>query len=257
MVNQTDKSGSGLEGKVAIVTGGTGGIGLAIARTCLAQGASVVISGRSEASVRAGIEALGCPGRVHGVAVDLGDADAPRELVAQAQAHFGTIDILVNNAGVVEQKSLWELDVAQWDRVFAINLRAVFFCSVEFMSRAKAAGHGGAILNISSVAAQTGGIAAGIGYAASKAGMIGLTRSLARHGAPLDIRVNCIAPADIETPMTAQWPQALKDRLIGQTPMGRFGEVDEVAAAALFLIGNAASYVTGQTLNVNGGLYMG
>jgi Dehydrogenases with different specificities (related to short-chain alcohol dehydrogenases) len=253
-VNRTD---SGLNGKVAIVTGGTGGIGLAIARRCLAEGASVIISGRTDASVHTGMEKLGCPERVRGVAVDLGDASAPRELLSRAVEQFGAVDFLVNNAGISERKPMWEMDVPEWDRVFAVNLRAVFFCSVEFMSRLKAAGHPGAILNVSSVAGQNGGMAAGLAYAASKAAIIGLTRSLARHGAALGVRVNCIAPADIETAMTAEWPQALKDRLIGQTPMARFGDVDEVASAAAFLLGSQASYVTGQTLNVNGGLYMG
>ncbi|MGE0805693.1 MAG: SDR family NAD(P)-dependent oxidoreductase [Burkholderiaceae bacterium] len=246
-----------LDGKVALITGSTAGIGLAIARRCLMQGASVLISGRSDASVKAALQSLGHTDRVRGYAVDLESAEAPEQLLTWSAAQFGAIDILVNNAGIAERKTLWEMTTAEWDRVFAVNLRAAFFCALAFAEQAKGAKRGGAILNISSVAGQNGGAAAGLAYAASKAGMIGITRSLARHCAPLGIRVNCIAPADIETPMTESWPQELRDRLIAMTPMGRFGDVDEVATVAAFLISDAASYVTGQTLNVNGGLYMG
>lgn len=255
--DQADHAGRSLKGKVAIVTGGTAGIGLAIAQRCLDEGASVLISGRTDASVHAALEKLAGAGRARGIAVELQEESAPHRLLAAAVERFGAVDFLVNNAGIAERKPMGEMDVPEWDRVMAINLRAVFFCAMEFMAHAKAAGRGGAILNISSVAGQNGGIAAGIAYATSKAGLIGLTRSLARSCAALGVRVNCIAPADIETAMTADWPQALKDRLIGQTPMGRFGHVEEVASAAAFLLGDGASYITGQTLSVNGGLYMG
>jgi 3-oxoacyl-[acyl-carrier protein] reductase len=121
----------------------------------------------------------------------------------------------------------------------------------------KACGRGGAIVNVSSVAAQTGGAATGPAYVASKAGVIGLTRSLARHFGPFSVRVNCIAPADIDTEMTAAWPEALRQRLIAMTPLGRFGEPSEVAALAAFLASDAAGFITGQTVGVNGGLHMG
>ncbi|MGE0799693.1 MAG: SDR family NAD(P)-dependent oxidoreductase [Lautropia sp.] len=246
----------GLDGAVVIVTGGTSGIGLAIARHCLAAGASVVVTGRSAASVDAALARLDRPACARGVALDLEDAAAPGRILASAVDAFGRVDCLVNNAGVLDRGTPWELEPAEWDRIFAVNLRAAFFCSAEFVARARAAGHGGAIVNVSSVAGQNGGRVAGIAYAASKAGMIGLTRSLSNHCAPLGIRVNCIAPADIETPMTADWSPQIRERLTGLTPMGRFGEVDEVAAATVFLLGSSASYITGQTLNVNGGLYM-
>ena len=145
----------------------------------------------------------------------------------------------------------------QWDRVATVNLRAVFFCAREAAKAMRDRGQGGSIISLASVAGQIGGVATGPAYVAAKAGVIGLSRSLARHFAPFAVRVNCIAPADIETDMTAAWPEELRARLTAMTPLGRFGTADEVAGAAVYLASDEASYVTGQTLNVNGGLYMG
>jgi 3-oxoacyl-[acyl-carrier protein] reductase len=246
-----------LSGKVALVTGGTRGIGLGIAQAYLAAGANVVVCGSSPATIEAAAPSLGGRSQWAGLVDDLHHPEAPRRIVAAALERFGRIDILVNNAGIAGPVDLWEIDAAHWDRIQAINLRAAFFCAREAAQAMKRDGHGGTIVNVSSVAGQIGGVATGPAYVASKAGMIGLTRSLARHFAPLGVRVNCIAPADIDTDMTAAWPEDLRERLVGMTPLGRFGSVDEVAASAVFLASDSSSYMTGQTLNVNGGIYMG
>jgi 3-oxoacyl-[acyl-carrier protein] reductase len=241
-------------GKIAVVTGGSRGIGLAVVVGLLAEGASILFTGMSVASVAAA-EAKLPRDRCHGLRVDLADPAAADAVIAAAHERFGAIDLLVNNAGATGPVDPWTVDRAAWDRVIAVNLDAVFF-----LARAAAEamrGRGGSIVNLSSAAAQIGGAATGPAYVAAKAGVIGLTRSLARHFAPLKVRVNCVAPADIETDMTASWPAELRQRLTAMTPLGRFGRPDEVVGAVLYLAGDEASFVTGQTINVNGGLYMG
>jgi 3-oxoacyl-[acyl-carrier protein] reductase len=244
-----------LAGKVALITGGTRGIGRAIVESFLAEGASVVFSGATAASVEAARASLPAAASAEGIAADLADAAAPERLVAAALACFGRLDILVNNAGAISRAGEWELTPEEWDRVHDVNLRAVFFLARDAARSMRALG-GGSILNISSIAGQHGGLAGSPAYASAKAGVIGLTRSLARRFAPHGIRVNCIAPADIETDMTANWPQELRDRLIAMTPLARFGAADEVGGAAVFLAADEASFITGQTLSINGGAFM-
>jgi 3-oxoacyl-[acyl-carrier protein] reductase len=244
-----------LAGHVALVTGGTRGIGLAVVGAYLAEGASVMAAGSTERSLERGALARLVGPRCAAVAGDLGMPQGAEPLVSATIARFGKIDILVNNAGIVGPADLWKITADEWDRVLAVNLRATFFAARAAAENMR--GRGGCIINISSVAAQTGGAATGAAYVASKAGMMGLTRSLARQFGPLGIRVNCIAPADIETDMTAGWPEELRKRLIAATPLSRFGEPDEVASLAVFLAQPQAAYITGQTVSVNGGLYMG
>ncbi len=245
-----------LAGKAAIVTGGTRGIGLAIAATYLAEGARVAVVGRTEASFRAAEATLGERGPWIGLTADLRDADAPEVLVQAAAQAFGGLDILVNNAGIAGPVDPWKTDVKDWDDVLAINLRSIFFCSRAAAGVMRGRATGGSIVNLGSIAGQIGGIAMGPAYAASKAGLIGLTRSLARHFAPQGIRVNCLSPADIDTDMTLGWPEQLRQRLISITPLARFGRPEEVSGAAVFLAGDESSFITGQTINVNGGAYM-
>jgi len=244
-----------LANKVALVTGGTRGIGHGIVRAYLAEGARVAFCGTSERTVEAARRALPPDAAYEGVVAELGDPAAPGRLVEAAVRRFGGIDILVNNAGVVSRASEWELTPEEWDRIHAVNLRATFFLAREAARSMRDRG-GGSILNVSSIAGQNGGIAGSPAYASSKAAVIGLTKSLARRFAPLAIRVNCLAPADIETDMTAGFPPELRERLIAITPLGRFGAVDEVTGAAVFLAAAESSYITGQTLSVNGGAYM-
>ena len=234
-----------LSGKVALVTGGTRGIGAGIVRAFLAEGAQVAYSGTK----------IDPKSKAAGFASELGDPRAPEKLVQSVVDRFGGIDILVNNAGVGSRASEWELTPEEWDRVHAINLRAVFFLAREAAKSMRERG-GGSILNVASIAGQNGGIAGSPAYASSKGAVITLTRSLARRFAPHRIRVNCLSPADIETDMTAGWPQDLRDRLIAITPLGRFGTIDEVTGAALFFASDESTYVTGQTLSINGGAFM-
>lgn len=244
-----------LSGRVALVTGGTRGIGRAIAEAYLAEGASVMIAGATEKSLRsAGLAAL-ASSRLATVAGNLEAPETPDALVGATIGRFGCLDVLVNNAGTLGPAGLKALRAEDWDRVLNVNLRAAFFTSRAAAEHMR--GRDGRIINLSSVAAQIGGTATSPAYVASKAGLIGLTRSLARHLAPLGIRVNCIAPADIETDMTADWSTEVRQRLIGMTPLSRFGEPSEVAGLALYLADASAAFITGQTFNVNGGLYMG
>jgi 3-oxoacyl-[acyl-carrier protein] reductase len=244
-----------LSGKIALVTGGTRGIGRAIVEAFLREGASVLFSGRTDESVRAAANWLPPSAAAETVVADLSEADAPESLVARCKARFGGLDILVNNAGVISRVGEWELTPDEWDRVHDVNLRAVFFLSRAAAAAMRGRG-GGSIVNVSSIAGQHGGIAGSPAYASSKAAVIGLTRSLARRFAAHRVRVNCIAPADIETDMTATWPQELRRRLIDMTPLARFGEPDEVSGAALYLASDEAAFVTGQTLSINGGAFM-
>ncbi|MFZ5781706.1 MAG: SDR family NAD(P)-dependent oxidoreductase [Pseudomonadota bacterium] len=252
---------SDLAGKLVLITGGTRGIGFELVKAFAREGARVAFSGTSEATVAAAGERLRASGEaprdaVHGFAADLAQTEAPGKLVADVCGVLGGIDVLVCNAGVTGVADPWAVQPEEWDRILAVNLRAAFFCAREAAESMWTQG-GGSIVNIASVAGQIGGAATGPAYVAAKAGMIGLTRSLSRHFAKAQVRVNCVAPADIETDMTSGWPDELRQRLIAMTPLGRFGQVDEVSGAVLFLAGGGASFVTGQTINVNGGIYMG
>ena len=234
-----------LSGKIALVTGGTRGIGAGIVRAFAAEGAQVAYSGTRLDEKSEG----------EGFVAELTDPHAPAKLMEAVIKRFGGIDILVNNAGVGSRVSEWELEPEEWDRVHAVNLRAVFFLSREAAKSMRERG-GGSILNVASIAGQNGGIAGSPAYATSKGAVITLTRSLARRFAPHRIRVNCLSPADIETDMTAAWPQELRQRLIAITPLARFGEVDEVTGAAVFFASDESTFVTGQTLSINGGAFM-
>lgn len=245
-----------LDGKVALVTGGTRGIGLAIVNAFIAEGAKVAFSGTSGKSIEKARAALPANAACAGIVSDLGAASAPQQLVEATIERFGGINILVNNAGIVSRASEWELTPEEWDRMHDVNLRAVFFGSQAAAKFMRDRG-GGSIVNVSSIAGQNGGIAGSPAYASAKAGVIGMTRSMARRFAPHQIRVNCISPADIETDMTAGWPKDLRDRLLAITPLNRFGTPEEVSGAAVFFASDESSFITGQTLAINGGAYMG
>lgn len=244
-----------LSGKTALVTGGTRGIGLGIVSRFLDEGARVAFTGTSEAGTSAALKTLPQPEGAVGIVADFADPSAPKVTVDRALSALGTIDIVVNNAGIGSRATVWELTPEEWDRVHDINLRATFFVARDAAVAMRE--RGGAIINISSIAGQNGGLAGSPAYASSKAAVIGLTRALARRLAPHNIRVNCLSPADIETDMTAGWPADLRNQLNAMTPLGRFASVDEVTGAAVFLASDEASYVTGQTLSINGGAYLG
>jgi 3-oxoacyl-[acyl-carrier protein] reductase len=245
-----------LDGRVAIVTGGSRGIGSAIAASLAEAGAAVVVSGRDAdrlAGVVRELEVRG--GAALAVVADVVQREDADRLVEAAKQRFGRIDILVNNAGVTRDALLVRMKDEDWDRVLETNLRGAFLmarAATKVMIRQKA---GGRIINIASAAGAMGN-AGQANYSASKAGLIGLTRALARELAHWSILVNAVAPGLIETDMTAAISAEARKALLDQVPLGRVGTPREVAEVVRFLAGDGAAYITGQVVHVNGGLYI-
>jgi len=242
-----------LTDKCALVTGASGGIGGAIARALHAQGASVVLSGTREAALTGLAEELG--ERVFTVVTDLADPASVDGLVAQAEAKAGAgVDILVSNAGLTRDNLLLRMKDEEWSVVQQVNLEAYFR-----LSRAALKGmmkrRWGRILGITSVVGVTGNPGQA-NYAASKAGMIGFSKSLAQEVASRNVTVNCIAPGFIASPMTDALNEAQRAAILGRIPAGRLGEGVDIAAACVYLASREAAYVTGQTLHINGGMAM-
>lgn len=244
-----------LTGKTALVTGATGGIGGAIARVLHARGATVALSGRQVDKLEAmkaelGERAVVCP-------CDLGNKEQVAKLIDEAiKALGGRLDILVNNAGLTKDNLFMVMKDEQWDEVIAVNLTSTFMlmrAGARHMLRTKS-GYG-RIINISSVSGIIGNPGQG-NYAASKAGMIGMTKSLAREVAARGITANCIAPGFIKTAMTGALNEKQTETIMAAIPAGTFGTPEDIAATALFLASLEARYVTGQTLHVNGGMVM-
>jgi 3-oxoacyl-[acyl-carrier protein] reductase len=241
-----------LSGKTALVTGATGGIGAAIARVLHKQGATVAISG-TRAEVLDALKAeLG--GRVHALVSNLGKHDEVEKLVPAAEAVMGSLDILVNNAGITRDGLAMRMKDEDWAQVIDVNLTAAFRLARAAM-RGMMKRRYGRIIGITSVVGVTGN-AGQANYAASKAGMIGMTKALAQELASRNVTVNCIAPGFIATPMTDALNDKQKEAIIAKVPAGRLGSSGDVAAAALYLASAEAAYMTGQTLHVNGGMAM-
>lgn len=245
-----------LSGSVALVTGASRGIGREIALVFARAGTDAIVAYHERADeaedVAAEIRSVGRSALV--LQVDVAQRESVQHMVRETLKAFGRIDLLVNNAGLLQQKPFLSITDEDWDRVLGVNLRGCFLCAQEVFPVMDEQG-GGRIINITSSGAQLGGPLA-VHYSASKGGVISLTRSLARLGAPR-IAVNCIAPGLIETEMTREEVEsAAGEAKIRQTLLKRPGTAAEVAETALFLA-SAASYVTGQTINVNGGLYLG
>ena len=241
-----------LGGKAALVTGASGGIGGAIARALHGAGAIVVLSGTREGPLAdlAGV----LDDRVHVAPCDLSDAGAVEALPKTAAEMAGRLDILVNNAGVTRDMLLMRMSDADWARVLDINLTATMrLCRGALRGMMKA--RWGRIVNITSVVGAAGN-AGQANYAAAKAGIAGLSKSLAQEVASRGVTVNCLAPGFIETAMTEGLTDDQRGRILGQVPMGRMGTAEEIAAAALYLASPEAGYVTGATLHVNGGMAM-
>ncbi len=241
----------GLENKVAVITGGAGGLGAAMARIFSAEGARVVVADRNVEAARATAAAAGP--EALGLACDVALPNEITALFTMVRERQGRLDILINCAGILHTQPIPDLTAEHWRQLLNINLVGTFLCAqaaIPLMER------GGCIVNIGSVAGQTGGFQAGADYAASKAGVICLTKSLAAYAGPLGIRVNCLNPGTIETPMSAGWGEEAYDRLRGRTPLGRLGVPEDVAGAALFLCSPLAAFVHGAHLDVNGGMHM-
>ena len=241
-----------LTGKGALVTGASGGIGASVARALHGAGASVALSGTREGPLEALAGELG--ERAHVLPCNLGDADAVEALPKRAAEALGAVDILINNAGITRDGLFMRMSDADWQAVIDVNLTAAFRLSRGVL-RGMMKARWGRIVNVTSVVGATGNPGQG-NYAAAKAGLVGMSKSLAAEVAARGITVNCIAPGFIETAMTDKLNDDQKGRILGQIPMGRMGSPDEIAAAALFLASPGAAYVTGATLHVNGGMAM-
>lgn len=241
-----------LTGKSALVTGASGGIGAAIARCLHGAGASVTLSGTRLAPLEALANELGA--RTHVLTCNLGDAAEVEALPKQAIAAMGAVDILVNNAGITRDNLFMRMSDEEWAEVIEVNLTSTMrLCRGVLRGMMKA--RWGRIVNISSVVGATGNPGQG-NYAASKAGMVGMSKSLAYEVASRGITVNCIAPGFIQTAMTDNLTDDQKGKILAQIPAGRMGDAAEIATAALYLASVEAGYVTGTTLHVNGGMAM-
>lgn len=242
-----------LENQVAFITGARRGIGRAIALKFAQNGADCILLARTAPDELADeIRALGR--RASALAVDVADADAVEKSVKDTAKEFGRIDILVNNAGINDDGLLIRMKVEQWQRVLDVNLSGAFYAT-KAVARPMLKQESGRIINISSVIGQMGN-AGQANYAASKAGLIGFTKSVAKELGSRGITANAIAPGFIETDMTNDLSAEAKTALLGQIPLGKLGQAEDVAALALFLASDGARYITGQTFNVDGGLVM-
>jgi 3-oxoacyl-[acyl-carrier protein] reductase len=242
--------------KVAVVTGAARGIGRTIALTFINEGAKVaLVDIDGEPLEKLQEEIVNRGGQVLRIPCDISNSSAVDEMVNLVLGTFGRMDILVNNAGIIRRGTIETVTEEDWDRVIAINLKGTFNCCravVEPMKRQR----GGNIVNVSSIAAKMGDITSAPGYGPSKAGGDALMKTLARQLAPYGIRVNAVAPHAIETEMSAQWSEERKREIIASIPLGRLGKPEDVAQAVLFLASGAASFITGEILDVNGGALM-
>ena len=244
-----------LNGKVALMTGAARGIGKAIALKFASEGASIaftdlVINESAEETVKE-LEAFGV--KVKAYASNAADFEATQEVVAEIEKEFGRVDILVNNAGITKDGLVMRMSEAQWDAVIDVNMKSAFnflHAVVPIMARQK----GGSIINMASIAGQTGNPGQ-VNYSASKAGLIAMAKSVAKEMGPRGVRANAIAPGYVITEMTEVLPQAVKDEFIKLIPLKRGATVEEIANTALYLASDLSSYVTGQVIAVNGGMY--
>lgn len=244
-----------LSGRTALVTGGSRGIGRAVALKLAREGAEVVVTATSlERAQKTVDEITALGGKALAVKVDVSNMSDVESLFARISEVFGKLDILVNNAGITRDGLLMRMKEADWDAVLDTNLKGAFVCTreaVKLMGKAK----GGSIVNISSVVGEMGN-AGQANYCASKAGLIGLTKSVAKEYAKRNITVNAITPGFIETDMTDVLTATVKEDLLRQIPAGRFGKPEDIANAVFFLVSAMGSYITGHVLSVNGGMYM-
>ena len=242
-----------IEGKTALVSGAAGVMGLAVVRALLAEGASVIMVDLNESRLRALGRELGP--RAVPAAFDVTDPAAIQQELSRLETAGSTVDILVNNAGILSNNKSQSTTPEEWRRVMEINLGGMFYLSRAVIPGMKAK-RWGRIVNVSSLAAQTGGLTAGTAYAASKGGVISLTRSLAAETAAFGITANAIAPAYVKTPMiTEQLTEEQRQGILKLIPVGRFCEPEEFAHVVLFLASPLAGFITGDLINLNGGLY--
>jgi 3-oxoacyl-[acyl-carrier protein] reductase len=246
-----------LEGRTAMVTGAGRGIGRAIALRLAAAGCRVAVADISAQLAEAVVmEIRKNGGTALAVAVDVADWESVVQACTGVHQVLGGPEILVNNAGIIRRGTLETMPLEDWHDVIAVNLTGTFYCcraAVPYMKEAR----WGRIINVASITARTGDLLSAPGYASSKAGVVALTKTLARHLAPWGITVNAVAPHAIETEMTAEWTPERRREVLAGIPLGRLGTVEEVAAAVEFLASPLAGYITGVTLDLNGGAWMG
>jgi len=245
-----------LDGKVAIVTGGSRGIGAEVGARLAEDGAAVVVSGRDGERLQRTVREWETQGRaVLGVVADASSREDCERLVSTAKQHFGRIDVLVNNAGMTHDQLLVRMTDEDWDRVMEVNLRSAFLMTRAVSKTLVRQKSGGRVINITSTAGAMGN-AGQVNYSAAKAGLIGFTKAAARELAHWSILVNAVAPGLIETDMTKDLSATAREALLAQVPLKRSGTAREVAEMVRFLAGDGATYITGQVFHVNGGLYM-
>ena len=245
-----------LDGRVAVVTGAARGIGQAIAELLANQGANVVIADLQYETALATAESIAATTnrKTYALPVNVADSESVRNLIDQTLKQFDRLDILVNNAGITRDMLIMRMDESDWDIVINVNLKGAFNCSKAAIRQMMKQRYG-RIINISSVSGQVGQIGQ-TNYSASKAGLIGFTKALAREVASRQITVNAIAPGFIPTALTNELAPDLKEMIIKATPLGRMGKPEEIASAVVFLASEEAAYITGQVLAVDGGMVM-
>lgn len=245
-----------LSGRKALITGASRGIGKAIAEAFAREGAGVAINYNSNEKAAEGVainaERAGADSWIYNA--DISNFDEVSEMKKVIGRYFGKIDILVNNAGINIDMLFKKMDYKSWNRVIEVNLNGVFNCTNVFLDHIMQSQHG-RIINITSIVGQMGNIGQ-TNYAASKAGIIGMTKALAKELARKNVTVNAIAPGFIETDMVMGIPEKVKEKILSQVPLGRFGSPEEVARAVIYLASDEASYITGHVLNINGGMYL-
>jgi 3-oxoacyl-[acyl-carrier protein] reductase len=244
-----------LTNQIALVTGASRGIGAAIAQTLGKEGATVIGTATSDGgaeNINAALKDSGINGM--GIALDVNNSAQIEAVLAEISAKFGDVTILVNNAGITRDTLLMRMKDEDWDAVISTNLTSVYRMSQSVL-RPMMKARTGRIISISSVVGHMGN-AGQANYAAAKAGMAGFTKSLASELGSRNITVNCVAPGFIETDMTAELPEAIKTKMLERVPLGRLGNVNEIAATVAFLASPSAAYITGETIHVNGGMYM-
>ncbi len=245
-----------LKDKVAIVTGAANGIGRSISQLFAKEGVQVALIDLDQPALDEQVRRLQNEGRrVVGIVSDVSDEQDVKNAVALTLKEFGKIDILVNGAGICKMIPILEISVADWDRTMAVNLRSVFLFSREVFRHMKAR-RSGKIISIASAAGKIGGIAAGAHYSASKAGVMCFTKSLALQAAPYKINVNAVCPGPTTTEMTDAWGEEENEAFAAKIPFKEYGKPEDVAQAVLFLASSQARYITGEILDVNGGLVM-
>lgn len=245
-----------LRDRVAVVTGSGRGIGEAVALALSKEGACVVVSDIDAGSAQKTSDQINSmQGKSIAVRADVSSRSEVRDLFNKTIERFGRIDILVNNAGIFSRTPILEISEDQWDRVIDVNLKGTFLCCQEAVPVMLKQRYG-RIVNMASLAGKRGGVTSGINYASSKGGVISLTRALAKQLAPHNILVNAIAAANIETEMLQAYEPEAREKQLREIPLGRYGRPEEVAKVVVFLVSDDAGYIVGETINVNGGVFM-